>query len=238
MRVIVKDTVDDVSKVAANIISAQMILNPKSVLGLPTGNTPIRTYDFLVRNYQSKMIDFSEVNTFNLDEYIGISEEDPNSYHYFMEKHLFSKVNINRENIHIPDGNCADENKACEEYDQMIEKKGGIDLQVLGLGQNGHIGFNEPDDHFSSGTHIISLTESTIRANSILFDSVNDVPRKAITMGVMNIMRAKQVLLIVTGAAKRNALQQMLHGSICPEVPASVLRFHPNVIVVADKEAA
>ena len=226
-----------VSRRAANIISAQIIQKPDSVLGLATGSSTIGTYDQLIEWYQKGDLDFSKVSTINLDEYLGLAANDPNSYHYFMNKHLFSKVNINAEKVHLPDGTALDIETECNTYDSMIGSLGGIDLQLLGLGHNGHIGFNEPSDSYTAGTHLVHLSQNTIEANARLFSSINDVPRKAITMGIRSIMFAKRILLVVIGADKADALHKTIYGPITPQVPASILQLHPNVSIVADEAA-
>lgn len=226
-----------VSRRAANIISAQVIQKPDSVLGLATGTSPIGTYAQLIEWYQKGDLDFSEVKTVNLDEYLGLKSSDPNSYHYFMEEKFFSKINIRPENVHLPDGAALDIDRECADYDSLIRSMGGIDLQLLGLGHNGHIGFNEPTDSFISGTHRIHLSQNTIEANARLFSNIDDVPREAITMGIKSIMSAKKILLVVSGADKAAALHKTLYGPITPQVPASILQLHPDVSIVADEAA-
>ena len=226
-----------VSRRAANIISAYVIAKPDAVLGLATGSTPIGTYKQLVEWYEKGDIDFSETKTVNLDEYCGLTAENVNSYHYFMKDNLFSHINIDMENTHVPDGSADDIEKECTRYDKLIDSLGGQDLQLLGLGHNGHIGFNEPSDSFPTGTHKVKLTENTIEANSRLFDNIDEVPRYAITMGVRNILTARHILLVVSGADKADALRKTLYGPVTPQVPASILQLHPHVTVVADKAA-
>lgn len=227
----------DMSRKAANIISAQVLLHPDSVLGLATGATPVGTYQQLVDRYHKGDLDFSRIRTVNLDEYCGLPKEDPNSYHAFMQEHLFRHVNIEREHIHIPDGMAADEQAECIRYEAVIAALGGIDLQLLGLGRNGHIGFNEPDSSFSKGTHQVSLTQSTIKANARFFSSADAVPRFAYSMGVQSIMLARRILLIASGKTKAQAVRDACYGPVTPSVPASILQFHPNVIVIADQAA-
>ncbi|MCL1790020.1 MAG: glucosamine-6-phosphate deaminase [Peptococcaceae bacterium] len=221
----------EMSQRAADLIIAQILLNPQSVLGLATGSTPIGVYERLVEKHNRGELDCSGLTTFNLDEYCGLSEEDPQSYHYFMNSHLFSKVNIRKDKIHIPDPS-GDIEKECKQYDSLIEAHGGIDLQLLGIGNNGHIGFNEPGTVYEGGTHCVDLDESTIQANARFFDNPDDVPRKAVTMGMKSIMLAKKVLLIANGEAKKAILEKSLYGPITPMVPASVLQLHPGLIVV------
>ena len=223
---------DDMCRKAAGFISAQIILNPKSVLGLATGSTPIGVYEKLAAAYSRGELDFSEVTTFNLDEYCGLCERDPQSYHYFMNEHLFSKVNIARDKAHIPSANADDIELECKRYEDMIIDCGGIDLQLLGIGNNGHIGFNEPDSVFEKHTRCVDLHENTILTNARFFDSPEAVPRKAITMGMGTIMSARKILLIANGESKKAAMKKALYGPITPEVPASILQLHPDLTVV------
>ena len=228
---------DDMSRKAANIISAQVILKPDTVLGLATGSTPIGAYHQLIDWYKKGDVDFSQVRTYNLDEYRGLSHDDPQSYHYFMRDNFFDHINIDLNNTHVPDGANPDAEAACAEYDKMVADAGYPDLQLLGIGNNGHIGFNEPDDHFSKGTHCVDLTESTIKANSRLFEREEDVPRQAYTMGVQTIMLARRIVLVVSGENKAETVREAFFGPVTPQVPASILQLHPNVVLVADKEA-
>jgi glucosamine-6-phosphate deaminase len=228
---------DDMSRKAANIISAQVILKPCAVLGLATGTTPIGAYRQLIEWYEKGDLDFSEVSTYNLDEYRGLAPDDPQSYRHFMQVNLFDHVNIDPANTHIPDGSNQDAEAACAAYDELVRKAGYVDLQLLGIGNNGHIGFNEPDEVFSKGTHCVDLTESTIRANSRLFDSPDDVPRQAYTMGVQNIMHARSILVIANGEAKAQAVYDMCYGPVTPRVPASILQLHTSCTVIADEAA-
>ena len=237
MRIIHAKDYEDMSRKAANIIAAQVISKPDCVLGLATGSTPIGAYKRLVELYEQGDLDFSEVSTYNLDEYRGLSHDDVQSYHYFMADNLFNHVNIDIDNTHVPDGSNPDADAACAEYDRMVEEAGYTDLQLLGIGNNGHIGFNEPDTCFSKGTHCVDLTESTIQANSRLFDSTDDVPRQAYTMGDQTIMNARMVLLVANGEAKAQAIHDMCFGPISPSCPASILQLHPNCVVVADEAA-
>ncbi len=227
----------DMSRKAANIISAQVILKPNSVLGLATGSTPIGTYQQLAKWCDKGDCDFSQVSTYNLDEYRGLSHDDPQSYHYFMRENFFNHVNIDINNTHVPDGANPDAEAACAEYDRIVAAAGYPDLQLLGIGNNGHIGFNEPADCFSKGTHCIDLTESTIKANSRLFEREEDVPRQAYTMGVQTIMYARMILVVANGAAKAQAVHDMCYGPVTPSCPASILQLHTNCVVVADEEA-
>lgn len=237
MRIIAAHDYNDMSRKAANIISAQIILEPKSVLGLATGSTPIGTYAQLAAWNQKGDCDFSQVSTYNLDEYRGLSHDDPQSYHYFMRENLFDHVNIKLENTHVPDGSNLDADAACAEYDRLVEEAGYPDLQLLGIGHNGHIGFNEPAEHFSKGTHCVDLTESTIAANSRLFEKAEDVPRQAYTMGVQTIMYARRILVVASGEDKADAVHAMCFGPVTPACPASILQLHTNCTVIADEAA-
>lgn len=227
----------DLSRKAANIIQAQIILKPNCVLGLATGSSPVGTYQKLVEWYQKGDMDFSQVSTINLDEYKGLSPDNDQSYRYFMNTHLFNHINIDKSKTFVPNGLEEDSQKACKEYDQIIEKMGGIDLQLLGLGHNGHIGFNEPCDVFLSGTHCVDLFPSTIEANKRFFASEDEVPHQAYTMGIRSIMQAKKIVMLVSGEGKAEILRQVIHGPITPEIPASVLQLHRDVIIVADEAA-
>lgn len=233
MKIIYAADYQDLSQKAANFISAQIVLYPNSVLGLATGGTPIGTYEKLVELYQKGHIDFSDVTTINLDEYCGLAAEHPQSYRHFMTTHLFSKVNIKPENTHLPIATTNPELE-CARYDALISACGGIDLQLLGLGHNGHIGFNEPGSSFEKATHCVDLSENTIMANTRYFSSPDEVPRQAITVGVKSIMQAKKVLLVVSGNSKAEILQQALHGPITPAVPASILQLHSDLTVITE----
>nr|WP_216476103.1 glucosamine-6-phosphate deaminase [Coriobacterium glomerans] len=228
---------DDMSRKTANIILAQVILKPTSVLGLATGTTPIGAYEAIIRAYERGDVDFSQVQTFNLDEYRGLANDDPQSYHYFMRKHLFDNINIDLDHVHVPDGSNADAAAATTAYDQMIEDAGFCDLQLLGIGRNGHIGFNEPDAAFSTGTHCVDLTRSTIEANARLFEREQDVPRQAYTMGIQSIMHSRMVIIAAAGDEKAQAVRDMCQGPVVPSCPASVLQLHPNAVLVADELA-
>ncbi len=227
----------DLSRKAANIIAAQMILKPDCTLGLATGSSPVGTYEQLIERFKDGDLDFSRITSVNLDEYKGLAPDNDQSYRYFMNTNLFNHVNINKAHTFVPDGLEPDAEKACREYDEIIENVGGIDLQLLGLGHNGHIGFNEPADSFSKGTNCVDLTESTIEANKRFFESEADVPRQAYTMGIRTIMLAKKILVVVSGKDKAEILKKVVCGPVTPEVPASVLQLHPNVTIVADSEA-
>ncbi len=237
MKVIKTKDYEQMSRVAANILSAQVIMKPKCVLGLATGSTPIGTYDQLIKWYEKGDIDFSEVTTINLDEYKGLSPENDQSYRYFMNTHLFDHINIDKNKTYVPNGLEPDSEKACSQYNQIIQKYGGIDLQLLGLGNNGHIGFNEPGSAFEKETHCVSLTQSTIDANARFFSSMDEVPREAYTMGIKTIMQAKKIIVVVSGLQKASIVKKAFFGPITPEVPASVLQLHNDVTLVGDEEA-
>lgn len=237
MRVIKAKDYDDMSRKAANIISAQIIMKPDCVLGLATGSTPVGTYAKLVKRYQKGDLDFSNVTTVNLDEYKGLNRENEQSYYYFMHDNLFGKVNVDLKRTFLPDGMEPDAKKACADYDRIIAATGGVDLQLLGLGHNGHIGFNEPAEIFEAETHCVDLTESTITANRRFFASEEEVPRQAYTMGIKTIMRARKILLVVSGEDKAGIVKEAFYGAITPKVPASVLQLHNDVTIVADEAA-
>ena len=237
MKVYKTKNYQEMSRKAANLISAQVIMKPDCVLGLATGSTPIGAYKQLIEWFNQGDLDFSEVKSVNLDEYKGLPRENDQSYYYFMYHNLFKNININLENTNIPNGMEPDADAECSRYDKVIESLGGVDLQLLGLGHNGHIGFNEPDDTFAKGTHCVDLQESTIEANKRFFEKIEDVPRQAYTMGIQTIMSAKKILLVVSGEDKAQILHDVLYGPITPHVPASVLQLHPDVVVVADEAA-
>lgn len=232
MNLIKASDYNDLSRKAANVISAQVILKPASVLGLATGSTPIGTYKQLIDWYKKGDVDFSRVTTVNLDEYCGLSPENDQSYRYFMDHNFFLHINIDRKNTNVPNGLASDYEEECSRYDKLITELGGIDLQLLGIGRNGHIGFNEPDVSFEKTTHIVNLDESTIEANSRFFKTIDEVPRKALTMGIKSIMQARKVLLIANGPDKKEIIDKALHGPVTPDVPASILQFHPDLTVV------
>ena len=228
---------EEMSKIVANIIAAQVVTKPDCVLGLATGSTPIGTYKNWVGKYENGDLDFSAVTTVNLDEYKGLPRENDQSYYYFMHDHLFDHVNVKPENTHLPDGTKADAREECARYEALIREVGGQDLQLLGLGHNGHIGFNEPSDIFEKATHCVDLQESTIEANKRFFASADDVPKQAYTMGIGTIMQAKRVLVVVSGEDKAETVAKAFFGPVTPEVPASILQFHKDVIIVADEAA-
>ena len=227
----------DMSRKAANIISAQVIMKPNCVLGLATGSTPIGTYDQLVEWYNKGDLDFSEVTTVNLDEYKGLPRTNDQSYYYFMHQHLFDRVNIDPERTNVPNGMEPDAEKECGRYEELIRSLGGVDLQLLGLGHNGHIGFNEPGEAFEKETHCVDLAESTIEANKRFFASADDVPKQAYTMGIKTIMQAKKILIVVNGENKADIVERAFFGPVTPEVPASILQLHNDVTLVGDEEA-
>lgn len=237
MRIIITKDYDEMSKVAANIIAAQMTLKPNSVLGFATGSSPIGTYAELIKKNQAGDIDFSTITTVNLDEYKDLPITHDQSYYYFMNDYLFNHVNIDKNNTNLPNGNAEDPEAECTRYEALIKELGGIDMQLLGLGHNGHVGFNEPGDCFQKNTYCVTLTERTIDANKRFFESADAVPRQAITMGVGTIMAAKKLVLVVSGADKADALQKCLQGPITPSVPGSILQLHPDVTVVCDEAA-
>ena len=227
----------DMSRKAANIISAQVIMKPDCVLGLATGSTPIGLYQQLVAWYEKGDLDFSEVRTVNLDEYKGLSRENDQSYYYFMHHNLFDHVNLPAENSHLPNGMELDSDKECRRYSELIRSMGGVDLQLLGIGHNGHIGFNEPGDAFDNDVHCVDLTQSTIEANKRFFASADDVPKQAYTMGIKTIMQAKKILIVASGEDKADIVRAAFFGPITPKVPASVLQLHNDVTLVADEAA-
>lgn len=237
MQLIQAKDYDDMSRKAANIISAQVILKPDCVLGLATGSTPLGTYANLIDWYKKGDLDFSQVSSVNLDEYRGLPADNDQSYRYFMKTNLFDQVNIDQSKTYVPNGMEKDSDKACRDHDEIIQELGGIDLQLLGLGLNGHIGFNEPADEFPKGTHCVDLTQSTIEANSRFFASIEEVPTQAYTMGIQNIMLAKKILIIASGANKAEIIAKAFLGPVTPEVPASILQMHPDVTLVADEAA-
>lgn len=236
--IFVTEDYETMSKKAANMVAGQMNLKTDSVLGLATGSTPEGMYKELVSMYKNNDIDFSDITTFNLDEYYQLPPDNDQSYAYFMNKHLFSHVNMRPECIHIPNGIASDLDAVCLGYDKAIEDHDNIDLQILGIGTNGHIGFNEPDVKFEAGTHLVQLDQETINANSRFFDSVDDVPREAISMGIRNIMHAKKIVLVANGPAKAEVLKEMIFGPVTPNVPASVVQLHNDATLILEKEAA
>ena len=235
MKFITVDSYEKMSRDAANIISAQVIIKPDSVLGLATGSSPIGTYQQLIKWYEKGDLDFSEVISVNLDEYVGLDGTSDQSYRYFMNHNFFDHINIRKEHTFVPNGRAADLQAECTAYDEKIKELGGIDLQLLGIGLDGHIGFNEPDDYFVKDTHVVDLHESTIEANSRFFASRDEVPTKAVTMGMVSIMQAKKILLIANGANKKEILEKAFFGPITPQIPASILQLHPDITVIYSK---
>lgn len=237
MRIIRARDYQHMSRQAANLLSAQVILKPQSVLGLATGSSPEGTYRQLIEWEQRGDVDFSQVRTVNLDEYVGLPPEHPQSYTYFMQHHFFRHIRIDPVHTHIPNGMAIDETQECHRYDETIRRLGGIDLQLLGLGPNGHIGFNEPDDRFEKHTHRVELTQATIQANQRFFAHQDEVPRCAYTMGICDIMHARRIVMVVSGEGKAEILRQAFFGAVTPRVPASVLQLHPDFTLVADEAA-
>ncbi len=234
MRIIHTDSYEEMSALAAGLLGAQVLLKPDCVLGLATGSSPIGTYERLAADYEKGLLDFSQVRTVNLDEYCGLGPEHPQSYRYFMNTHLFQKVNIKPENTFLPDGCAADLEAECRRYEELAAGM-QVDMQLLGIGHNGHIGFNEPQEDFPCQVHPVQLAKSTIEANSRLFDRIEDVPIQAVTMGIGTIMKAKKILLIA-GPDKAEIIQKALFGMITPQVPASVLQLHPDVTVITSRK--
>jgi glucosamine-6-phosphate deaminase len=227
---------DEMGKLAAEMVANQIKDKPNIVLGLATGSTPLGMYRELVKMYREGELDLSQVITFNLDEYLGLTPEHQQSYHYYMYDNFFKHVNIKKENIHIPKGDTKDPVQECLNYEREIEKVGGIDLQILGIGVNGHVGFNEPDINLEAKTHVIQLSDNTIKANSRFFKNLDEVPKKAITMGMATIMRSKKIILMAWGAEKKKPILKVISGHIATEVPASLLQVHNDVILIVDKQ--
>ena len=237
MKIYVTEDYQSMSRKAANILSAQVILNPTCVLGLATGSSPVGMYKQLIEWYKRGDVDFSEVRTVNLDEYVGLAPDHDQSYRYFMQSNFFDHINIKPENTNLPNGQAADLAAECKRYNQVIHSQGGIDMQLLGMGHNGHIGFNEPGDTFDLETHVVDLTERTIEANARFFATPNEVPRQALTMGIKTIMQARRILVVVSGEDKAEAVYKAVCGPVTPEVPASILQLHPDVTLVGDESA-
>ena len=230
MRIYEAEDYQDMSRKAANILAAQVILKPDCVLGLATGSSPVGTYDRQMEGYDGGDLDMSAVKTGNLDQYSGLDRGNDQSYYYFMHSHLFDRINIDPANTNVPDGMAEDIGAECERYEELIRSLGGVDIQLLGIGRNGHIGFNEPADAFDRMTHCVDLTESTIEANKRFFASADDVPRQAVSMGIGTIMKAKKILLIASGEDKADAVAKAFFGPVTPEVPASILQLHGDVV--------
>lgn len=238
MNVLVFDSEEQIGIAAGYYMCGQVLQKPSSVLGLATGSTPIKAYDHMIKLYNQGAVDFSSVTTFNLDEYVKLDVNDKNSYHSFMYSNLFNHINIPDKNINFLDGNADDLEKECKEYEKRIKNSGGIDIQLLGIGSNGHIAFNEPADSFQRWSHVVKLKESTIKDNSRFFNSESEVPTHAVTMGIGSIMQAKRILIIAIGEKKAKAIKQVINGNVTPDCPASVLQFHKDVTLMLDKGAA
>ncbi len=238
MEVAIFETYEEMSKVAAKMIAERIKAKPNLVLGLATGSTPVGTYQELIRLHTEEGLDFSQVRSFNLDEYLGITGDHDQSYRYFMNTNLFDHVNIDKANTRVPDGAAADPQTSCKQYEEDIKAAGGIDFQVLGVGGNGHIAFNEPGSSRDSRTRVVDLDEATLKANSRFFDSIDDVPKQAISMGMATIMETKEVILLANKANKADAIVKTIEGPVTEAVPASLLQEHPNVTFMVEKEAA
>lgn len=236
MILIINENYEEMSKIAAMTIAEVIKNKPDAVLGLATGNTPIGTYKELIRMNKENKIDFSKVTTVNLDEYVGLSGDNPQSYRYFMNDNLFNHINIKKENTYVPNGSAKDLDEESKNYDKLIDDLGGIDIQILGIGNNGHIAFNEPDEVLISGTHLTNLTQSTIDANSRFFNSIDEVPKTALTMGLGQIMKSKKIILLANGSNKAAVVKEFLSGKITTQNPATMLQMHRDVTVIIDKE--
>ncbi len=237
MEVIVCKDYSELSKTAAEYIAREVNGNPSCVLGLATGSTPIGTYQELVKKCNDGALDFSDVTTFNLDEYYPISPDNSQSYRYFMNDNLFTKINVNLSKTHVLSGECEDITQECENFESMIKEAGGIDLQLLGIGENGHIGFNEPDEYLHLKTHLTDLTDNTIEVNARFFESIDEVPKKAITMGIGTIFSARKIVILASGVKKHNIVTKLLEGNVSTSNPASILHMHGNVVLICDKQA-
>ncbi|PKM93114.1 MAG: glucosamine-6-phosphate deaminase [Firmicutes bacterium HGW-Firmicutes-1] len=236
--ILITESYQELSKKAASIVAAQVIIKPNSTLGLATGSTPAGMYNEMVLAYENDQIDYSEIRSFNLDEYYPIKKHNPQSYAYYMEQKLFKHINVSKDRSFIPNGECENVVEECKAYDEKIQVLGGIDLQVLGIGVNGHIGFNEPNVHFESRTHLVYLDDETIEANSRFFSSKEEVPTRAISMGIRTIMDSKKILLLASGSGKAEIIYNTIFGEISPNVPASILQLHRDVTIILDNEAA
>ena len=235
MKYIELDTYDKLSEVASELISYEIKNNPSLVLGLATGSSPVGIYQNLIKKYKNGEISFKNIKTFNLDEYLGLDSDNNQSYRYFMQKNLFDQIDINSENINFLNGVCIDADEECSRYDKLIDNI-GIDVQVLGIGINGHIAFNEPSDSFAKTTHVVKLAEKTIQANSRFFNHISEVPTKALTMGIKQIFKSKKIILVANGKNKKDAIEKMLKGEITPNMPASILQLHSDCTVIYSKE--
>ncbi|AOH52957.1 glucosamine-6-phosphate deaminase [Peribacillus muralis] len=237
MNIISVNDYTEMSRTAAEIVIGKVKGNPEIILGLATGGTPKGMYDSLIEDHARNHTSYEQVTSFNLDEYIGLKPNDPNSYHFYMNDSLFNHIDINKERTFVPNGTPENTDEECKRYDERIDSLGGIDLQILGIGQNGHIGFNEPGTSFTSGTHVVTLEDSTRQANARYFDSIDDVPTHAMTMGISTIMKSKQILLLISGEEKAETLKRLIDGEITEEFPASILKKHNNVTIIADQKA-
>ena len=238
MRLIIVDNYEEMSKEAARIMASCITLKPNAVIGLATGSTPLGMYEELINIYNKKEVNFENVKSFNLDEYYGLSKDNDQSYNYYMQENFFKYINIKPENINIPNGVAKDIKEECLSYENKIKEAGGIDIQVLGIGVNGHIGFNEPDVKFEAETHLVQLDDQTIESNARFFESREEVPTTAISMGIKTIMHSRKIVLLANGKSKAEAIIKALKGKITPDVPASILQLHLDVTVILDKEAA
>lgn len=238
MELIVVKDYEEISKKAAAIMSSQVLLKKDSVLGLATGDTPLGMYKELISKYKKNEIDFSKVKTFNLDEYYGVDRNNSQSYYFYMMNNFFKYINIDMSNINIPDGTAQNVEKECINYDRKIKEAGGMDLQILGIGVNGHIGFNEPNVSFEAQTHLVSLDDKTIKSNARFFNSIDEVPVKAISMGIKTILQSKKIILLASGESKAKAIYNTVKGKISPETPASILQLHQDVTIILDEKAA
>ncbi len=238
MNVLIYESEEQIGIAAGNYMCGQVLQKPNSVLGLATGSTPLKPYSQMIELYKKGVVDFSKVTTFNLDEYVNLDVNDKNSYHSFMYENLFDHINIPEENINFLDGNAEDPEEECRRYEEKIKAAGGIDIQLLGIGSNGHIAFNEPADCFQRWSHVVTLKESTVKDNSRFFKSIDEVPTQAVTMGIGSIMQAKKILIIAIGENKAKAIKQLIDGNVTPMCPASVLQFHTDVTLMLDKAAA
>lgn len=237
MKIVRTNNYEEMSKLAAKMVISTIKNNPKLTLGLATGSTPINLYKEMIQDHQKNGTSYRDIHTVNLDEYIGLSKVHPSSYYFFMKSQLFDHIDIPAENINIPSGTSENLEEECEQYEQIIRQLGGIDLQILGIGPNGHIAFNEPGTSFESRTHIVSLTESTIQANSRFFEAIDQVPTKAISMGLKTIFESKEIILLASGASKAMAMRDLINGPVNEQFPASILKNHPNATIIADHDA-
>ena len=238
MRVIIEKDYRDLSKKAALLVASQVILKPNSVLGLATGSTPLGMYRELIQMYQRGEINFSEVSSFNLDEYYRLPHDNPESYHYYMQENFFKHINLKAKNIFIPDGMADDIERECRDYEEAIKHSGGIDLQILGIGSNGHVGFNEPAEQLNVTTKLVNLTAETIEANSRFFDSTEDVPKMAVSVGMATILKARRIILLASGENKAEAIKNSISGYVSTKTPASLLQTHPEITLIVDRAAA